>query len=886
LINKYNKMRLKIDWRVMWFLPLIILLAIIFNSGEIKSQLNGDCPQRDCPLDCPSGEVACQEGPLDLGVCCIVDEEICTSQEFPPGSGNLRGVCVDALPHGTFVTSQTTLQCETSSYPGSGYCGGTCTKTGTIATNECTKSVILTKVSFNDDGDTTANGGIIFSDYSCECRAGSVGGVTTACGAEAAPGCSATHTVNKKIFFTHGNPIPISVYALDDCKSRSGGSWGGSTAFYEIKSVQCDSGYKCDAAKCIPETDCGDGFCDEPVEDSSNCPADCQPEPPAATPKGNHDASTCTASSGWTCDADDYNQALSVHFYADGAAGSGGTMIGSTTANNQREQAVADQCGGNPNHGFTFPTPDSLKDGTDHSIYAYAINYPSGGTNPKLSGSPKTINCEPPPTTPTCPSDLGPCDSSAAVCSDICGGTEYFCFAANGNWAWRTQAESDALCDSEAEVCGSTYQYSAACGFGSGHCTRDESVVTPTTGPYGWTDVSIEDDPICSLPPEECVLESASWSATNVIEGTNVYLNVQGTVGCDGLAVSLEVREHDPLGNQPVSDNPDQTRFSGGLAQGSWIAEYQDDFGGDPEYFFKVLVPQTGDQIESDKANENLLHVTQAPPPPPPANCTGITICDNYAEENICNLDSCNVAEASAPDNIDCNDPIISCFCLWNTTTNNDCDFGWGGVSGGFCGDGIVQDPNGDNETETCDLDDWGGVIDCTDFGLENGVLSCAESCRFDTSQCTGEAGYCGDNQTNPGEECDDTDLGTVVCRDLDDHTGGELGCTSDCLFDTSQCTGGTPPGDFKIGKCVYSEQTDDNCDDGFLTFSWTAAWIWDEGNPEHQDPNNLQAKCLDGQKTVECPAQIPLPFFGVYNILAALILISLIYWIWSLKKK
>ncbi len=34
-------MGLKIDWKVMWFLPLIILLVIILNSGETKSLYNG-----------------------------------------------------------------------------------------------------------------------------------------------------------------------------------------------------------------------------------------------------------------------------------------------------------------------------------------------------------------------------------------------------------------------------------------------------------------------------------------------------------------------------------------------------------------------------------------------------------------------------------------------------------------------------------------------------------------------------------------------------------------------------------------------------------------------------------------------------------------------------
>jgi hypothetical protein len=115
-----------------------------------------------------------------------------------------------------------------------------------------------------------------------------------------------------------------------------------------------------------------------------------------STPKGWHDSSNCTASYGWTCDADNYSQAIEVHFYKDGPVGGTGVFIGSTLANQTREAAVGAECGGNPNHGFVFNTPDSLKDGQTHTIYAYAINLGPAGGNPVLSGSPKTINCSPP----------------------------------------------------------------------------------------------------------------------------------------------------------------------------------------------------------------------------------------------------------------------------------------------------------------------------------------------------------------------------------------------------------------------------------------------------------------------------------------------------------
>ncbi|MDO8638087.1 MAG: NBR1-Ig-like domain-containing protein [Candidatus Daviesbacteria bacterium] len=113
----------------------------------------------------------------------------------------------------------------------------------------------------------------------------------------------------------------------------------------------------------------------------------------AADPGGWLDAADCSSFRGWTCDADNYNQSIDVHFYANGPAGGGGSFAGAMTANETSDAGVKAACGNsNVGHRFTFITPDSLKDGQNHSIYAYGINIPSGN-NPQLSGSPKTINC-------------------------------------------------------------------------------------------------------------------------------------------------------------------------------------------------------------------------------------------------------------------------------------------------------------------------------------------------------------------------------------------------------------------------------------------------------------------------------------------------------------
>ena len=84
------------------------------------------------------------------------------------------------------------------------------------------------------------------------------------------------------------------------------------------------------------------------------------------------------------------------------------------------------------------------------------------------------------------------------------------------------------------------------------------------------------------------------------------------------------------------------------------------------------------------------------------------------------------------------------------------------------------------------------------------------------------------------------------------------------------------------IGECTYSQNTGDNCDDGFLTFSCTANWIWEDGKGAADDLENLFGECIGGSRTIECPAQIPLSFFGAYNFIVALIIIALIYVCWG----
>ncbi len=101
-----------------------------------------------------------------------------------------------------------------------------------------------------------------------------------------------------------------------------------------------------------------------------------------------------------------------------------------------------------------------------------------------------------------------------------------------------------------------------------------------------------------------------------------------------------------------------------------------------------------------------------------------------------------------------------------------------------------------------------------------------------------------------------------------------------------SYCKGVIPT----AGTCVYHDTSTDNCDDGYLSQSWTTEWVWDSScDPACKTANQFQVsecQAKAGSSTTECPAQIQLPFFGVHSLIAAIAIIILIYLILNLKKK
>jgi hypothetical protein len=156
-------------------------------------------------------------------------------------------------------------------------------------------------------------------------------------------------------------------------------------------------------------------------------------------PIGYHDGSNCVASWGWACDANKYSEPVDIHFYKDGPAGTG-TIVGSTQANIANEDGVTNSCGGTNYHRFYWTTPDSIKNGQDVSIYAYAIGL-GGISNPLLGYSPLKINCQ----LPVCNNSTNFACTTGTSGSNVPG-------SCGGNATWTCNNDSSTVSCSKANA--------------------------------------------------------------------------------------------------------------------------------------------------------------------------------------------------------------------------------------------------------------------------------------------------------------------------------------------------------------------------------------------------------------------------------------------------
>ena len=126
-------------------------------------------------------------------------------------------------------------------------------------------------------------------------------------------------------------------------------------------------------------------------------------------------------------------------------------------------------------------------------------------------------------------------------------------------------------------------------------------------------------------------------------------------------------------------------------------------------------------------------------------------------------------------------------FCpLTSTTTTTTTTSTTTTTTKPFCGNNVV-----DKKSEKCDGTDLNGET-CLSLGFCGGKLGCLNDCSgFDTNKCKPcpVPSVCGNNNIDPGETCDGTDLDSKDCSDFG-FCGGSLTCKKDCSgFKTGGCT-------------------------------------------------------------------------------------------------
>jgi len=177
-----------------------------------------------------------------------------------------------------------------------------------------------------------------------------------------------------------------------------------------------------------------------------------------------------------------------------------------------------------------------------------------------------------------------------------------------------------------------------------------------------------------------------------------------------------------------------------------------------------------------------------------------------------------------------------------------------------------------------------------SDFCITNEIFICGD---YDPDQCSPNSDPCNVADNNPASDCTNS-LTNCFC-DLNDQSL----CTD--IFESIIIN----EEGFKevLGQCVIDtgDGAPDNCDDGFITYSWTATWSESIACTSDSECLNEQicdisegeiegickpSSCLSGKQTLQCPAQIQLPFFGLWNFIAAMLTIALIYGFMILRKK
>lgn len=120
--------------------------------------------------------------------------------------------------------------------------------------------------------------------------------------------------------------------------------------------------------------------------------------------------------------------------------------------------------------------------------------------------------------------------------------------------------------------------------------------------------------------------------------------------------------------------------------------------------------------------------------------------------------------------------------------------------SGPACGNGLVDG------TDQCDGFDLDGQS-CVSLGFDGGQLDCTAGCLYDTSNCSGGTPVCNNGVIEAGEECDGMNLGGATCANFGFTNPAGLGCDG-CQLDPSGCKPTCGNGDLEDGEACDDDNT------------------------------------------------------------------------------
>jgi len=344
-----------------------------------------------------------------------------------------------------------------------------------------------------------------------------------------------------------------------------------------------------------------------------------------------------------------------------------------------------------------------------------------------------------------------------------------------------------------------------------------------------------------------CSLSSAQWEFIEAEENQKVRLYVTGSsdVDCNGLAVSFEVTEGGIFSQGSAETQPVSVAFNGDTATGVWYAEWVEDAGTNPEYYFTATI---GDyEITSDDPKLVVI--------PQDVDFCSISLCGDYTTKDDCESDSCGIAESSGEGTVDCSEDGIYCECSWDDDAGT-CDFGY---------TEILEDDCGDAETG-CNF----GCTLCYDSTEESNYCTLGSTCPTGYEPLSNNDEVC-----DFGEGCSSSDCGD----------GERDSCESPFYCLSGKCSSVEGPST-ESGTCKVTQEITSECDEapvGYKSLVITGTWTGEgECGTACENCNAMD----DEEITVPCAAQIQLHFFGTYSIAITVALIVGIYAFLVFKEK